>query len=185
MSRFGILDRLRGLDRHVVLVVLRQHQLRMKHSVGADLALSHAAAAFLEQIGQDAGIDDRNAVDGIGDREVRGQSVCAAPEAALFDEAADAEAPRDGRFARDDLRRAEEEHQILVERAEREPNRRGQAAQSQDDKRDPLVTWFHVCTCRASNAVALVSSRRALRRRSRRSTSPPMATSVSAYEPHT
>jgi hypothetical protein len=48
----GALDRLRGLDRHVVLVVLRQHEVRVKHR--RPTCLSHAAAAFLEQIGQNA-----------------------------------------------------------------------------------------------------------------------------------
>ena len=67
-------------------------------------------------------------MDAIGDREVHGESVCAAPEAPPFDEAADAEAPRDGRFARDNLRRTEKEHQTLVERAQREPNRGAQSA---------------------------------------------------------
>src|SRR5207249_8131498 len=110
------------------LVVLREHEIRMKDSVGADLALSDTAAAFFEQIGQDPVVDDRNTVDGIGDGEVRGQSVCGTSKAAAFDEAAETEASCNGRVAGDDLRRTEEENQILVERAEHQRGRRGQPA---------------------------------------------------------
>src|SRR5262249_29705371 len=54
VDRAGVLQRLGGLGRHVVLVVLGQHLARDEDAVLADLALGHHAFALLEQVGQDA-----------------------------------------------------------------------------------------------------------------------------------
>ena len=55
-----LLDRVGGFGRHVVLVVLGQHFGGVEHAVGAELALRDHAFAFLEQVGQDAGVGDRD-----------------------------------------------------------------------------------------------------------------------------
>ena len=62
-------ERLGGFGRHVVLVVLGQHLARDEHAVGAELALRDHALAFLEQVGKDAGVDDRDRLRGVGHDE--------------------------------------------------------------------------------------------------------------------
>src|SRR5947207_12545738 len=44
----ALLERVRRLGRHVVLVVLGEHLARGEHAVGAKLALRHHALAFAE-----------------------------------------------------------------------------------------------------------------------------------------
>ena len=55
-----LVDRVGGLRRHVVLVVLGEHFGRVEHAVGSELALRDDAFALLEQVGKDAGVDDRD-----------------------------------------------------------------------------------------------------------------------------
>jgi hypothetical protein len=85
------LDRVGGLGRHVVLVVLGQHFLRAEDAVAFELALRDHAFAFLEQVGQDAAVFDRDHLGGVGDREAHRHAVGLALDAAGLDQAAQAE----------------------------------------------------------------------------------------------
>src|SRR5437763_6521204 len=53
----ALLERMRRLGRHVVLVVLGEHLARGEHAVGAKLALRHHALALAEKIRQLAAVD--------------------------------------------------------------------------------------------------------------------------------
>src|SRR5690606_24427167 len=69
-----LLDGVRGLGRHVVLVVLGEHLGGLEHA-SFELALHHRALALLEQVGQRALVGHRNDLGGIGDRKAHRDAV--------------------------------------------------------------------------------------------------------------
>ena len=87
----ALLQRLGGLGRHVVLVVLGEHLARAEDAVGAELALRDHALALLEEVGKDAGEDHGNRLRGVGHAEAHGERVLVARHAARLDQPADAE----------------------------------------------------------------------------------------------
>jgi hypothetical protein len=119
----------------------------MKDAIGTYLSLRDTSTAFLEQVGQDAGVNDWDLVHRVGDGEVRDQSVSAAAKTPRFNEATDAKAPHSRGFARRDLRRAEEEHQVVVESAKSQADGRDNGAKAKDHQRNPFVAWLHRDLC--------------------------------------
>src|SRR5262249_48121261 len=145
-----------------------------EHAVAAELALRHHALALLEQVGEDALVDDRHVLRGVGDDELDRDAVALALDAAGHDHSADAERAALRHFPRLDLRRREEEHQILVEGREHEGGGRAERRQAPDDHRDALVPGLHRTR---SSALRL--------RRASRISSAATSTSVTPYEPQT
>ena len=86
---------------------------RAEHAVGAERALRDHALALLEQVGQDAGVDDRDASARCRSRRSARRPRPLALDAARLDQAADAERAALRRFVRRDLGRREEEHEVL------------------------------------------------------------------------
>ena len=137
----GALERLAGLRRHVVLVVLGQHLARVEHAVGAHLALRDHALALLEQVGQDAAVGHGHGLRGVGDDEVHVGAV--ALDAAFLHQAADAERAVQRRLVRGHLRRRIEEHQVALERVEHQRGGHADGGDDAADQRQPLVAGLH------------------------------------------
>src|SRR6266705_3478943 len=115
---FGVIDRSRGLGRHVVLVVLCEHHIRVEHSVIRDFALGHTAATFLKKIGQNTLVNHLNAGCRVGNHEARRESVRLSPEAPFLNQTANSEIPTHWCFFSRDLRWTKKEHEVFLEGAE-------------------------------------------------------------------
>src|SRR5207249_2181314 len=85
----GALHRIRGLGRHVVLVVLGEDFAGAEHAVGAELSLRDHALAFAEQVRQLAAVSHAHALCRVGHRELDVDAL--ALQAAGDHHAADAE----------------------------------------------------------------------------------------------
>ena len=183
--RAPFLHRVGRFGRHVVLVVLGEHLARDEHAVGPELALRHDALALAEEVGQDAAIDDRHALRGVGDDELHRDAVGLALDAALLDQPADAEGAALRRFVRRDLRGREEEHQVLLERVQHERRRDAERRDAGGDQRKTLMPRLHwLAHLRPRMAAQARQNALFLRRRPAR----PRATispSVTPYEPQT
>jgi hypothetical protein len=146
------LQRLGGFGRHVVLVVLGEHLAREEDAV-LQLPLRDHALAFLEQVGKDAFVADRDVLGRVGDDEVDARAF--ALDRALADEATEPERPGRRRFMAGDLRRRVEEDEVALEGVEDERRRGAHGDDDAGDDRQALVARLH--------AGALPSARRACR----------------------
>ena len=140
----------------------------------AELALRDHALAFLEQVGQDAGVDDRDRLRGVGDDEAAPSAVWLALDAARLRPGRRCGRRVLRRLVRRDLRRREEEHQVALERVQHQRRgdaERGDAAERSIAKR--LCRGFIGCVSRSRprarrrrGASAMPPRCRARRRRS-------------------
>src|SRR5690606_1964009 len=85
----GALEGFGGLGRHVVLVVLGENLGRGEAAVVREPALRDDPAAFLEEVGQDAGVAHEDRMVAVGDAEGSADVVGGAYQAARLDESAD------------------------------------------------------------------------------------------------
>src|SRR6266850_111238 len=162
-----LLQRVRRLRRHVVLVVLRQHLARGEHAVRAELPLRHDPFAFAEQIRQLAAVDHRHRLRRVGDDEAHFHPC--ALHAPRHHHAADAESAPHRRLVRRHLRRREEEHQVLVERRQHQGRGDAERHHAERDPRHALMPWFHASSS-LPNRPQSPKGRRSRRRRPRRRT---------------
>jgi hypothetical protein len=143
----GLLLQGRGdFRRHVFLVVLGEHLVGDEGAVGAHRAVRDDTLTFAKQIGQHAGVFDRNLVREIGEHESHLQIAGLARDAALDDHAADAKALGGRRLAGRHLARVVIEHDVLARGHDRERHRGGDAAEMPSTTNRRLrrgVTTFH------------------------------------------
>jgi hypothetical protein len=81
-------------------------------------------------------------VRGVGDDELNLERLRLALHAAGLDQTADAERAVAWRFARRDLRRGEEEHQVRLERVQHQARRDAEQCKAADDRCDTLTRGF-------------------------------------------
>src|SRR5690606_38223082 len=159
----GALEGVGRFGRHVVLVVLGEHLGRGKAAVVVEPSLRDDAAAFLEEVGQDAGVADQDGVVAVRDPEGPADAVAGALETAGLDQPADPEVALGGRLALGHLRRRDEPGHVAAERIE---DQRGSDADRDEASGNPgksSVAWFqlHVASSAklASSPVCATSSR--------------------------
>src|SRR5437868_13178530 len=87
-------------------------------AVGAQFALGDDALPLAEQVRQDALIRDRKLLGAVGDPEADRVAVLGPRQAVLLDEAADPDAALGADMLLDQIARAVEEDQVLVEGGE-------------------------------------------------------------------
>src|ERR1051325_150545 len=130
LSRIDSLARFR---RHVVFVVLREHLVGVKDSVGANMSLRDAAFAFLKQVGKNSFVDNRNALGCVSNREADGQTVAVALQRSVLHQPTNAKSFVNLRLPGCDLRRTEEEHQIVLKAADDDWRSNRQACNSDNN----------------------------------------------------
>ena len=121
----GPLQRVGHFLGHVGLVVLGQHFGGAERAVRLQRAQRHHALPFAEQIGQDAGIADRDGGGAIGDAEAHRRACALADmlDAAGLDQPAEPEGAAVMRRLGGQVGGGEEEHHVVAER--RQHQRRG------------------------------------------------------------
>src|ERR1051325_2213700 len=127
LSRIDSLARFR---RHVVFVVLREHLVGVKDSVGANMSLRDAAFAFLKQVGKNSFEATRIVWGWSGNHDADGQTVAVALQRSVLHQPTNAKSFVNRRLPGCDLRRTEEEHQIVLKGAEHECGSNRQACKS-------------------------------------------------------
>src|SRR5690606_11482923 len=89
--RAALLERFGHLRRHVVLVMLRKHLLGSEAAAGIEAPACDDTLPFLEEIGQHAGIKDRDRVRIVRDDEADGEAAGLPLDAAVLHHAAEPE----------------------------------------------------------------------------------------------
>jgi hypothetical protein len=96
-----------------------------------------------EQVGQDAGVDNRDDLGVVGQRELDFERAGRAFDAAVNDQTADAETAPLGGLAGRHLRRAVIKQDVLVHRAEQERSPEPDHEENETDTDEALVSGFH------------------------------------------
>src|SRR4051812_29860338 len=149
----------------------------MEYAIGAERALCDDAFAFLEQVRKNTGEEHGDAMRSVSHDEAHRNTVRLSLQTALLHQPADPEAAVGGRLVRNDLTRAEEEHEIALERVQNEHCGAAKGSEARGDQRNPLVSGFHGCRLRPGR------ERRVLARCRSHQSSPAMHTAATAYEP--
>src|SRR5512146_1038121 len=110
-----LVESARRFRRHVIFVVFCEHLVRAKNTIRCKFSLSHYTLAFLEQVGKNARIYNRNNFGSICNHEIHCYPVSLALDAAFFHQPANSKALAHGCFLIGHLGGAEEEYQIALE----------------------------------------------------------------------
>src|SRR5258706_16478550 len=123
--------------------MLSHNLIGVENSFRCNLALRYTAASFFEKVGQNAFVNNRNCIRGVGDGEANRQAIVVTFEAAVLDQSTDAKRLAHWRFFGRNLRRTKKENQIVLERSQHQPRCQAQCRETTTDKDDSLVTTFH------------------------------------------
>jgi hypothetical protein len=117
--------------RHVIFVVLGQHFLGDEFAALVQLAIGDDALAFTKQVRQDTGIAHRDLLFVIRQIELHGQSIAGATDAAVNDHTAHAKQLVRRRLSGHYFGGGKKEHDIFVQRLERQANANANAGDHQ------------------------------------------------------
>jgi hypothetical protein len=155
LAALGALNRVSGLGRHVVLVVLGQH-FASDEDATLHVPLRDDTLAFLEQVGQQPFIAHGNGLGGVGDDEVDLQPITL--DRAFLDQAADAERTARGGLVGLDLCRRVEKHHVALEGIEHQRGDGGHRQQGTSGQGQALVAQLHDFKPRSGTARSLLSA---------------------------
>ena len=92
----------------------------------------------------DAGVGDGEFLRRVGDDELHGEAIGLALQAAVLDQAADAEGLALRRLPCGDLRRREEKHQVALEGVEHQRGGDAEYGKCPADEGEAFMAWFHL-----------------------------------------
>ena len=123
--------------------MLGQYFIGQETAVSLYGSLRNHAAAFLEQVRQDARVLDVNGLGGIGDAEYTARAGFITFQTAFFNQTTNSKRLTSGRFAFGNLCWRKKEHQIALKSVQYQCSGDAQGAQPGSDPDHPLLSRLH------------------------------------------